>query len=106
MESFRIRVLKVAHHGSRTSTGISMLTSFNPQIALYSAGRDNTFGHPHAEVLERLAASGSVVHGTLGNGALQLRCNRTQLSMHGWSDGRWRRIESTLHPAQTGVSVQ
>ena len=102
----RIRVLKVAHHGSRTSTGISMLTLFNPQIALYSAGRDNTFGHPHAEVLERLAASGSVVHGTLGNGALQLRWNRTQLSMHGWSDGRWRRIESTLHPAQTGVSVQ
>ena len=101
-----IRVLKVAHHGSRTSTGTSILTAFRPEIALYSAGRDNTFGHPHAEVLERLSGSGSVVHGTLGLGALQLRWNGTQPSMHRWSNGRWRRIESTHHPVHTDISVE
>ena len=49
-------VLKVAHHGSRTSTTELFLRRVDPAVAVISAGTGNPFGHPHSEVLERLAS--------------------------------------------------
>ncbi|MBM4437769.1 MAG: MBL fold metallo-hydrolase [Actinobacteria bacterium] len=49
-------VLKVAHHGSASSTSASFLAAVQPQVALASAGRDNPFSHPHDETLQRLLA--------------------------------------------------
>ncbi|HSW50010.1 MAG TPA: ComEC/Rec2 family competence protein [Bryobacteraceae bacterium] len=49
-------VLKVPHHGSRRSTGDAMLAGVRPVLALISVGHANSYGHPHPEVLERLAA--------------------------------------------------
>lgn len=47
-------ILKVAHHGSRTSTSTGFLLAADPDLALISVGRDNSFGHPHPHVLDRL----------------------------------------------------
>jgi len=47
-------VLKVAHHGSDTSTTPEFLAVVNPQLAVISVGADNKFGHPSDEVRERL----------------------------------------------------
>ncbi len=47
-------LLKVGHHGSRTSTGEQLLAVVHPTIAVISAGKENKYGHPHAEVLEHL----------------------------------------------------
>jgi len=47
-------VLKVAHHGSDTSTCQEFLAVVNPQLAVISVGADNPFGHPTPEVIERL----------------------------------------------------
>jgi competence protein ComEC len=55
----RWRVLKVGHHGSRTSTSMALLEAWRPQLALISAGRGNSFGHPTADVLRRLEAIGT-----------------------------------------------
>ena len=55
------RILKVAHHGSRTSSSSELLLEWRPQIALISAGRGNTFGHPAPEVLQRLEQIGARV---------------------------------------------
>lgn len=49
-------VLKVAHHGSRTSTSDEFLAIARPGVAVISAGAQNRFGHPHRETLERLSA--------------------------------------------------
>ena len=49
-------VLKVAHHGSRTSSSQDFLDAVNPSAVVISAGRDNRFGHPHPEVVGRLSA--------------------------------------------------
>ncbi|OFW06014.1 MAG: DNA internalization-related competence protein ComEC/Rec2 [Acidobacteria bacterium RIFCSPLOWO2_02_FULL_68_18] len=60
----RLRILKVAHHGSRTSTSRELVERWRPQIAIVSAGRGNPFGHPAPEVLERLAAIGAAIYRT------------------------------------------
>lgn len=47
-------ILKVAHHGSKNSTSKELLMAMHPSFALISAGRNNRYGHPHEETLERL----------------------------------------------------
>jgi len=49
-----IEVLKVGHHGNKTSTSVEFLADLKPKLAVISCGRDNKFGHPHAEVLKNL----------------------------------------------------
>jgi competence protein ComEC len=68
----RVRVLKVAHHGSRTSSSPALLERWRPQIALISAGRGNTFGHPTPEVIERLEAVGARIYRTDRDGQITL----------------------------------
>ena len=60
----RRRILKIAHHGSRTSTSRELLEHWRPQVAIISCGRGNTFGHPAPEVLRRLESIGAAIYRT------------------------------------------
>ena len=60
----RTRILKVAHHGSRTSTSQALLDVWRPQIALISCGRGNAFGHPAPDVIARLEGIGAQIYRT------------------------------------------
>lgn len=57
-------ILKVAHHGSKTSSTDAFLKAVNPKIAVISVGRDNSYGHPNADVIKRLEAVGATVRRT------------------------------------------
>ena len=48
-------ILKVPHHGSNSSSSLNFLRKINPEIAIIQSGRNNKFGHPHEETLERFA---------------------------------------------------
>ncbi|NUO79917.1 DNA internalization-related competence protein ComEC/Rec2 [candidate division KSB1 bacterium] len=63
-------LLKVGHHGSRTSSSEVFLRAVTPQWAVISVGRYNRFGHPHAEILERYARLGIHMLRTSQNGAV------------------------------------
>ncbi len=65
-------VLKVPHHGSRTSTTVDFLEKVAPRLALVGVGRRNRFGHPGAEVMARLASSGARVFRTDRHGDVSL----------------------------------
>jgi competence protein ComEC len=56
-----IDVLKVGHHGSLTSTSWEFLQATEPEMALISMGRNNTYGHPHPVIIERLIQIGAII---------------------------------------------
>lgn len=65
-------VLKAGHHGSRTSTSLSFAQAVTPEISIISAGKDNTYGHPHKEVLSILEKTGSEIVSTAVVGTIKL----------------------------------
>lgn len=69
-EALRCDILKVAHHGSKSSTCSKFLKEANPQIAIVQVGRNNLYGHPHSETLKRLKRFGARIYRTDENGAV------------------------------------
>jgi competence protein ComEC len=69
-QSLDCDVLKAGHHGSRTSTTPEFLAAAHPRWAVISVGAHNLYGHPNAEVLTRLQASGITAYRTDQNGAV------------------------------------
>lgn len=63
-------VLKVGHHGSKTSTSPDFVTIVSPKYAVISAGKDNRYGHPAPEVIEILQKSGTQILGTYDLGTI------------------------------------
>lgn len=86
----RIRVLKVAHHGSRSSTAASFLATYPPRVALISAAAGNMFGHPAPEVTSRLRAHDVHVYRTDRHGAVIVE-----------TDGREVRVRAMAGPSLT-----
>ena len=66
----RLVLLKVGHHGSKTSSGQEFIDYVQPDISVISCGYRNSYGHPHAEVVERLKAVDSQVFRTDLQGAI------------------------------------
>ena len=64
LEELKSTMLKVAHHGSKTSTTKSFLEAVRPQIALIGVGENNNFGHPNSGVIERLESIGCEIFRT------------------------------------------
>jgi competence protein ComEC len=82
----RVRILKVAHHGSRTSSSAELLESWRPQIAIISAGRGNTFGHPAPEVIGRLESIGARIYRTDRDGQITMETNCRGVTVRTFSD--------------------
>jgi competence protein ComEC len=80
------RILKVGHHGSRTSTSSALLESWRPQIALISAGRGNTFGHPTPEVIGRLESIGAAIYRTDRDGQITLESDCKHVYVRTFTD--------------------
>lgn len=83
----RVRVLKVAHHGSRTSTSRELVERWRPQIAIISAGRGNTFGHPAPEVLRRLESVGATIYRTDLHGQIRIETDGHRVHVHTYVGG-------------------
>jgi competence protein ComEC len=74
--------MKVAHHGSKTSTTKNFLAFVQPEIAAISVAKRNKFGHPSTKVLERLSGYGSKILRTDRQKAIWLRLKK----------GQWKRV--------------
>ena len=73
----RADVLKVGHHGSKTSTSLAFVQRVQPRVGIISTGADNPYGHPHPQVLDVLAQRGIAVWRTDMHGAITLTSDGT-----------------------------
>lgn len=86
-----VDVVKIPHHGSRTSSTPALIAATRPVIAVASAGRGNRYGHPHDAVLARWAAAGASVWRTDRDGTVEVTLRddgvfvRTHRAGRGWS---------------------
>lgn len=71
-----ITLLKAAHHGSRFSNTEAFIDEFAPQNIVISCGKDNSYGHPHRETIERFENKGIPWLTTMENGAITVTVNR------------------------------
>lgn len=65
-----VEILKVGHHGSKTASSQDFLAITSPEIAIYMAGEDNRYGHPHEETIQALLAAGAEIYGTDTHGTI------------------------------------
>ena len=72
-EPIKADILKVGHHGSKTSTGTAFLAKVSPNIAVIQAGKNNSYGHPDEVVLENLEKYGIKIFRTDQNGDIQIK---------------------------------
>ena len=72
-------VLKAGHHGSRSSTAASFLSAVTPQTVVISAGKDNSYGHPHEEVVRRVQDAGAELVSTMGEGTITFTSDGTNI---------------------------
>lgn len=68
-------ILKVGHHGSRTSSTDAFLAAVSPRVAVISCGEGNSYGHPHTETVERLEDEGIACYRTDLNGTVVITTN-------------------------------
>jgi competence protein ComEC len=95
--SLRADVLKVGHHGSRTSTTREWLEAVAPSTAVISCGIRNRFGHPHASTLATLGGAGARILRTDLDGAVVVTTDGERLDVETSSGARWSR-----EPRETG----
>lgn len=88
-------ILQLGHHGSRTSSTLEFIQAVNPEVAIYSAGVDNQYDHPSAEVVERIQDAGIDLYGTDVHGTVILTTDGSTYDIQTKEDG-------TISPKSTG----
>jgi competence protein ComEC len=77
-----IDVLKAGHHGSKTSSSEPFIDHTNPAFTIFMAGKDNRYGHPHEEVVERFIERGLPFVTTGQEGTIEIKVNKKGISMY------------------------
>ncbi len=87
-------ILKIPHHGGRTSSSGEFLETVGPRIAVASVGRKNSFRHPHKETLERYRSAGVRLFRTDIDGAVSIKAENGQYHVETYEDSRLRTVQS------------
>lgn len=77
-DALQADILQVPHHGSQTSTTPELLDAVRPTIAVIPVGRDNPYGHPHRDVIDRLRLAGVTVYRTDIDGTVTITSDGTE----------------------------
>lgn len=85
-----VQILKTAHHGSRTSSSEVFLDRLRIQLAVVSYGKENSYGHPSPETMERFRRQGISVLETGKKGAITLKTDGTSLRVHAFLEEKSR----------------
>ena len=97
-----LRVLKVPHHGSNTSSSDGFIHALAPDVAVVSVGRTNNFGHPSRVVLERYRQAGAAIFRTDQDGAVTLDTDGTSLDIRTFTGRTLRVSKPRKHEGHEG----
>jgi competence protein ComEC len=86
-------IIKVPHHGGRTSSSTEFLKAVNPDIAVVSAGKNNPFHHPHQKTLERYKGEGVILLRTDFDGAITINGRDGYYEVSTYKDSRFQKAE-------------
>jgi competence protein ComEC len=86
-----VRILKVPHHGSLTSSSEAFIRAVRPDVAVFSVGRGNRFRHPAPAVVERYRDAGVAMFRTDQDGAVGVDTDGTQVTVHTFTGRTWER---------------
>jgi competence protein ComEC len=87
-------IIKVPHHGGRTSSSISFLKAVNPDIASVSAGKQNPFHHPHQKTLKRYEKVGARLLRTDRDGAITITARDGSYKVTTYQGNRFQKVKS------------
>jgi beta-lactamase superfamily II metal-dependent hydrolase len=90
--------LQIGHHGSKTSSDPQFIRAVDPDAAIYSAGADNSYGHPHPEVISLMQNEGITVYGTDVHGTILISTDGKEYDVTTKEDG-------TISPESTGSAT-
>lgn len=88
VELQKTTILKVGHHGSKNSTSEQFLAQIRPDHAILSYGKENSYGHPHKEVVERLEKQNCHIWHTAKQGAIQIKVDEKNYSICGYKENK------------------
>ncbi|HAA86429.1 MAG TPA: hydrolase [Kosmotogaceae bacterium] len=93
--SIRSDILKIGHHGSRTSTTAAFLDAVNPDVAIIMVGENNSYGHPHEEVIMRLQSREIDIYRTDLHGTIVVTIDHTGFKVDAvpWADAQVRGVD-------------
>jgi beta-lactamase superfamily II metal-dependent hydrolase len=77
-----VEVLKVGHHGSGTASSIQFLQVAKPECAIYMAGKENSYGHPHQETIDALCGVDAKIYGTDIHGTIIITTDGMTYNVH------------------------
>lgn len=92
-------ILQLGHHGSNTSSDPAFIDAVNPSVAIYSAGSDNSYGHPSAEVVSLIESTGIKLYGTDVHGTVVVTSDGENYNIETNKDG-------TVSPGNTASTTQ
>jgi competence protein ComEC len=98
-----VEVLKVAHHGSRTSSTAPFLDALQPRIAIISSGRGNPYGHPAPATVERIEAGGTRLLRTDTDGTVEVELGPGPIRVH--ADGGGASLPGPLAAAGSAAAA-
>lgn len=98
-------VLKVAHHGSSNATSEEFLTQVDPSYAVVSVGGENSYGHPHAEVLNRLRSHKVKVFRTDEQGSVVASSNGSGITWNCSPSDSWKAGEASGGETDSSVKT-
>jgi competence protein ComEC len=94
LELLPIVVLKVAHHGSGTSSAAEFVDTVRPKVAVIGVGRGNPYGHPVPYVLERFSQAKTAIFRTDLDGQITLTTDGKELEVKTYTGRTWRSKDS------------
>ena len=99
-------LMKVPHHGSKSSSSDAFVNATRPEIAVVTVGRGNQYRHPSDEVIERYLAVGSAIYRTDTGGAITLTMSKDHMEVATWKESAIGRITLAAPGEWAGVERQ